>query len=320
MRLSTTIIFQQQTQGISRAQADWLATGLQLSSGKRVNTPSDDPIAASQAVVIQQGQRSQQRYGMAQQFAEHTMSAEATSLSALSDNLQAAISEVIYGATGTLNDDDRQSVAVKLEGIRNQILNLANSQDSDGRYIFAGYKTSTPPFVEGDQGVVYQGGDQAITQQVSPQRTMILSHTGEQVFLSTTGNAKPEPDGSVGSSDLFAILDQAIATLKTPLAAGDDTTLQDFQDTMNQVNRGLNNSLNNILTLQSENGSQLSELDSLDTLAGDRNVIVADQLSQLVDTDITETISDYQMKQTALQASYTAFTQMSKLSLFQLNK
>jgi len=313
-------MFQQQTQGISRAQADWLAAGERLSSGKRVVSPSDDPIAASQALGIQQHQHTEQRYGMAQQFAVTTMNTEATALSSISENIQAAISEVIYGATGTLNDDDRQSVAVKLEGIRQQLVTLSNSQDSSGRYLFAGYNTAQPPFVETSTGIAYQGGEQPIMQQVDSQRTMTLTHTGRQVFLSATDHPKLEPDGSIGDTDLFSILSKAIEALKTPMAEADQNTAQAFQEAMNSANRGLNNSLNNILTLQSENGTQLVELDSLASLGASQSVLAQSQLSQLVDADVTETISEYQMKQTALQASYTAFTQMSKLSLFQMNR
>lgn len=320
MRLSTTFIFQQQTQGISRAQADWLAAGQRLSSGKRVVSPSDDPVAASQALGIQQHQRTEQRYSMAQQFAQTTMSTEATALSSISDNIQAAISDIVYGATGTLNDDDRQSVAVKLEGVRNQLLTIANSQDSSGRYLFAGYNTAQPPFVEDTQGVTYQGGDQPIMQQVDNQRVMTLTHTGKQVFQSASSNPKLEPDGSLGDTDLFSIIDTAIAALKTPLHDADDSAMKNFQQAMNSANRGLNNCLNNILTLQSENGTQLQELESLGSISASQSILAQGQLSQLVDADVTQTISEYQMKETALQASYTAYTQMSKLSLFQMNK
>ncbi|MBT0726625.1 flagellar hook-associated protein FlgL [Rosenbergiella australiborealis] len=320
MRISTTFMFQQQTKSISQTQVDWLAVGERLSSGKRVVYPSDDPIATSQALSIQQNQRTQQRFGMAQQFAQTTMGAEAAVFSSLTDNIHAAISDVIYGATGTLNDEDRQSVAVKLEGVRNQLLTLANTQDSSGRYLFAGYNTAQPPFIKENGGVVYQGGEQPIVQQVDTQRVMTLSHTGKQVFLSAPPNPKLEPDGTLGDTDLFSVLDNAIAALKTPMADADDSTRAALQEAMNSANRGLNNSLNNILALQSENGTQLAELASLNTLSASQNLIAESQLSQLVDADITQTISEYYMKQTALQASYTAFTQMSKLSLFQLNK
>ena len=320
MRMSSTFIFQQQTQGISRAQAEWLAAGQRLSTGKRVVSPADDPVAASQALGIQQHQRSEQRYGMAQQFAQTTMSTEATALSSVSDSIQAAISDIIYGATGTLNDDDRQSVAVKLEGVRSQLLTIANSQDSSGRYLFAGYNTAQPPFVEGGQGVTYQGGEQPIRQQVDNQRTMTLTHTGKQVFQSVSANPKLDPNGSLGDTDLFSILDKAITLLKIPLQDADDTVRQGVQTAMNDANRELNNSLNNILTIQSENGTQLAELESLGTLSANQNILAQGQLSQLVDADVTQTISEFQMKETALQASYTAFTQMSKLSLFQINK
>ncbi|MBT0731209.1 flagellar hook-associated protein FlgL [Rosenbergiella nectarea] len=320
MRLSTTFIFQQQLRGISQTQADWLATGQRLSTGKRVISPSDDPIAASQALGIQQHQRTEQRYGMAQQFAQTTMSTEATALSSVSDSIQSAISDIIYGSTGTLNDDDRQSVAAKLEGVRSQLMTIANSQDSSGRYLFAGYNTGQPPFVEGGQGAIYQGGEQPIMQQVDSQRTMTLTHTGKQVFQSAPPNPKLEPDGSLGDTDLFSVLDKAIAALKTPLKDADDAGMKDFQEAMNKANRGLNNSLNNILSIQSENGTQLKELESLGSISASQSVLAQGQLSQLTDADMTQTISEYQMKQTALQASYTAFTQMSKLSLFQMNR
>ncbi|MBT0723338.1 flagellar hook-associated protein FlgL [Rosenbergiella sp. S61] len=320
MRLSTSFIFQQQTQGISRAQEDWLAAGQRLSSGKRVTSPSDDPLAATQALGIQQNLRNGQRFSMAQQFAQTTMSTEAKTLSAVSDNIEVAISDIIYGGTGSLNDDDRQSVAVKLEGIRNELLTLANSQDSSGRYLFAGYNTAQPPFIEGDNGVVYQGGQQPITQQVDTQRVMTITHTGQQVFLSVAANPKLEPDGTLGDTDLFSILDKAISALKTPLKDADDATMKGFQEAMNKANRGLNNSLNNNLTIQSENGTQLKELEGLESLSASQSILAQGQLSQLVDADAAQTISEYQMRETALQASYTAFSRMSKLSLFQMNK
>ena len=67
-------------------------------------------------------------------------------------------------------------------------------------------------------------------------------------------------------------------------------------------------------------GTQLNELESLDSLGSDRALGQTQQMSDLVDVDWNATISSYIMQQTALQASYKAFTDMQGLSLFQLNK
>ncbi|MDU6390573.1 MAG: flagellin, partial [Pantoea sp.] len=150
-------------------------------------------------------------------------------------------------------------------------------------------------------------------------RTMTVGHTGDDIFMSITGNAKKEPDGSASETNIFNMLDSAIAALKMPLADADDAAKKTFQDAMDKTNRGLGNALNNVLTVRSEIGTQLSELSTLDGQGGNRDVILSSEMSDLVDTDYTSAISSYTMQQTALQASYKTFTDMSKMSLFQLN-
>lgn len=140
MRISTNMIFEQQVRGITDSQASWLKSGQELSSGRRVNNPSDDPIAASRAVVLSQTQQQGKQYELARTFAEQGLSLEENTLKGVTDGIIAAQGLIVNGSTGTLSDDDRGSIATQLEGIRAQLLNQANSQDANGRYIFAGYK------------------------------------------------------------------------------------------------------------------------------------------------------------------------------------
>ncbi len=98
-------------------------------------------------------------------------------------------------------------------------MNLANSTDGNGRYIFAGYKTEAAPFDQATGG--YHGGEKSVTQQVDSARTMVIGHTGAQIFNSITSNAVPEPDGSDSEKNLFVMLDTAIAALKTPVEGND---------------------------------------------------------------------------------------------------
>ncbi|WP_353614022.1 flagellar hook-associated protein FlgL [Mangrovibacter phragmitis] len=319
MRISTQMIFDQNVRGITQSQEKWLGYGEQLSTGKRVNRPSDDPVAASQAIVVSQAQAQNSQYATARTFATQKVSLEESVLSQVTSSIQSAQEKIVNASNGTLSDDDRASLATQLQGIRDGLLNLANSTDGNGRFIFAGYKTGSAPFVDSSGTVNYVGGTQNITQQVDSARTMVIGHTGSEVFDSITSNAVPEPDGSASETNLFTMLDTAITALNTPQEGLDQTGKDALQAVVDKTNRGLRNSLNNVLKVRSELGTQLNELDNLDSLGSDRSLQQSQQMSNLVDADWNSAISSYVMQQTALQASYKAFSDMQGMSLFKLN-
>lgn len=320
MRISTQMLYDQNMRGISDAQSLWLNYGEQMSTGNRVNRPSDDPVAAAQAVVLSQAQSMNDQYKLARTFANQKVSLEESVLQQVTSSITTAQEKVVKaGSSGTLNDDDRASLATELEGIRNQLLNLANSTDGNGRYIFAGYKTEAAPFTGGSGSVTYNGGNIPITQQVDTSRTMTIGHTGDQVFNHISSNATPEPDGTPSETNLFNMLDSAITALKTPMAGQDDAGKKALDAAVAKTNRGLSNALSNVSTVRAELGSQLNELSNLDDLGSQRALAQTDQMSQLVGADWNATISNYVQQQAALQASYKAFSDMQGMSLFQLN-
>lgn len=317
MRISTQMMYQQNMRGITNSQAEWLKYGEQMATGKRVVNPSDDPVAASQAVVLSQAQAQNSQFTQARTFATQKVSLEESVLSQVTSAIQSAQEKIVYAGNGTLSDDDRASLATDLQGIRDQIMNLANSTDGNGRYIFAGYKTDAAPFSQ-DNGV-YNGGKESISQQVDASRTMVIGHTGDKIFDAITSNALPEPDGSDSETSLFKMLDSAIAELKKPVA-DNEAAKENASAVINKTSRGLKNSLNNVLTVRAELGTQLNELDALDSLGSERALGQTQQMSDLVNVDWNSAISSYVMQQAALQASYKAFTDMQGMSLFQLNR
>ena len=317
MRISTQMMYQQNMRGITNSQAEWMKFGEQMSTGKRVISPSDDPIAASQAVVLSQAQAQNSQYTLARTFATQKVSLEENVLSQVTTAIQAAQEKIVYAGNGTLSDDDRASLATDLQGIRDQLMNLANSADGNGRYIFAGYKTEAPPFdsVTGD----YNGGTQAISQQVDTARNMVISHTGQQIFESITSNAKELPGGGYGETNMFKILDSAISALKVPV--DNDSAAAEVQNkAISDAQIGITNTQNNVLTVVADVGTKMNELEKLDNLGDDRALGQTQQMSDLVDVDWNSAISSYIMQQAALQASYKAFSDMQGMSLFQLNK
>ncbi|MCE9985450.1 flagellar hook-associated protein FlgL [Leclercia adecarboxylata] len=317
MRISTQMMYEQNMRGVTESQSKWLSYGEQMSTGQRVNRPSDDPIAASQAVVVSQSQAQNSQYTLARSFATQKVSLEENVLGQVTTALQSAQEKIVYAGNGTLSDNDRNSLATDLQGIRDQLLNLANSTDGNGRYIFAGYKTDAAAFDQttGD----YVGGSTPISQQVDSARTMQISHTGSDVFGSFTSNAAPEPDGSTPEKNMFKILDNVIAALKKPVEGDQDKSDQMTAD-IDKANRGLRNSLDNVLTVRADLGTKLTELSSLDSLGSDRALGLTQQMSDLIDVDWNAAISSYTMQQAALQASYKAFSDMQGMSLFQLNR
>lgn len=312
MRISTQMMYEQNMRGVTSAQSSWLASGEQLASGNRVNRPSDDPIVAAQAVVLSQAQTQNSQYTLARSFATQKVSLEENVLSQVSSAIISAQGKIVNANNASLSDSDRASIATDLEGVRNQLLNLANSTDGNGRYIFGGYKTESAPFADQQTGVKYVGGDIPITQQVDSARTMTVGHTGDHIFTVTD---KSGTDSSQTDSSLFDMLDSAISALKKPLDTLNDTE----HDAVSKTSRGLAKSLDNVLTVRAELGTQLDELGHLDDLGSERALGQDTQMKELTGVDWNSVISDYMMKKDALQASYKAFSDMQGMSLFQMN-
>ena len=89
-----------------------------------------------------------------------------------------------------MSDADRESIATSLQGIYDTLVTLANSTDSNGNYLFAGYQTQSPAFAVNDAGeLVYQGDGNVPTQQVSSTQTMASGDNGASIFLSVNSTA-----------------------------------------------------------------------------------------------------------------------------------
>lgn len=320
MRLSTGMIYDQQMRGISTSQSAWLKGGEQLATGNRVNSPEDDPVASAQAVVISQAQTETSQYKTARVFATQNQSSEVTTLKQVTDVIINAQTTLVAASNGILSDDDRQSYATQLTGIRAQLLNLANGTDGSGRYVFAGYESDKPPFVTDavTGATTYNGGLTPISQKVDASRTLITNHTGDQIFNSLTSNAVKEADGTA-ETNIFNMLDTAIASLNKPLANAPQADVDDALAALDRTSRGLRNALNNVSSVTAEVGTNLQELSSLDSKGDDTILNQKNQMSALIGADTVESISTYTMQQAALKASYTVFQQMSKLSLFTMN-
>ncbi len=87
--------------------------------------------------------------------------------------------KIVAAGNGAYSDEDLRALGEEIKGIRENLLDLANSRDASGRYIFSGFKTDTPAF---DDVGNYFGGDEARKQTVADGTVMQTGHLGDEIF------------------------------------------------------------------------------------------------------------------------------------------
>jgi len=183
MRISTSAIYdagiramQQQTEKLMQVQQ-------QISSGRRILTPADDPVAAARVLEVSQSQSINVQYGANIGTASDSLSLEESTLASITSLLQNVRDITVNAGDATLNQSDRASLANALRGSYQDLLGLANSTDGSGQYIFSGYQGGIRPFSESAPGVVAYSGDQGQRLiQISPSRQIAVSDAGADVF------------------------------------------------------------------------------------------------------------------------------------------
>lgn len=297
MRISTNTIYEQGVARISEVQSGLVKTQQQLSTGRRILTPADDPIAAARALEVTQSQAMNSQFATNRQTAAGSLSTVENALTSVTSLLQDARVITINAGNATLSDTERGFLATELRGRFDELLALANTTDGAGNYLFSGYQVTKQPFVQTTPGVVeYQADQGQRLLQVDSARQMAISDSGSQVFQG-------------GNQDVFQTLNDLITLLETPGTAGLSAGLATAIDKIDQA-------LDNVLTVRASVGSRLKELDALDSAGQDRDLQYSQVLSQLQDLDYAQAITQLSQQQVTLEAAQKSFLKMSGLSLF----
>ena len=182
MRISTNTIFDNGANRITNLQSNLAKVQEQLSSGKRILTPSDDPVSAARALVMTQSQATNTQYGVNRRTAADALNTEEMALQGVTGLLQELKTSIIKAGNGSLDDTQRSFIGSEIAGRFNDLLALANTVDSTGSYIFSGYQTSTLPFTKTNTGASYNGDEGGHVIQVGPQRQFAVNDHGAAVF------------------------------------------------------------------------------------------------------------------------------------------
>ncbi|MEM5384727.1 flagellar hook-associated protein FlgL [Paraburkholderia phymatum] len=201
MRISTSQYFGMNVQTMDDQQATLAQLYQQLSSGVSLATPSDNPVGAAQAVQLSMQGTTLSQYASNQNTALSALQAEDSSLSSVSSVLTSISTQLVRAGDGTLNDGDRGSIATALQGLRNQLMGLANGTDASGNYLYGGYQASTPAFSVDAAGAVQYDGDNGVQYvQVTSSRSIATGDTGNAVFRSISA-AGSSPVGAGSASN-----------------------------------------------------------------------------------------------------------------------
>ena len=183
MKISNQLMFERGAQQMSNAQNKLAQLQAQLSLGKQVVNPSDAPDKAASILRLNSVLARQASYQASLNNVKTRLDAEETALTSATDLLIRLKEVTVQAANDTLGPDGRQALATEMQALREQLLSLANSQDSSGNYLFAGSRVREPAFARDASGYpAYQGDQTRMQVSIGDQRSLAINRTGTDAF------------------------------------------------------------------------------------------------------------------------------------------
>jgi flagellar hook-associated protein 3 FlgL len=265
----------------------------ELSTGKRVNTPSDDP-AASAALLQNQTQTSQvDQYLHNTDSVRNQLQTADSALSSVVTALTQAITLGVQGGNGTLGPTDFQAIAQQVQGIRDGIVQLANTSYR-GVFVFGGTANTTPPYVLDStqaSGVLYNGNGNTNSVPIAAGHSLQANLPGNQLFQNVSG-------------DVFASLQQLI----TALQSGNTTNIA-------TATTQVRTAFDSLKTQRVFYGNAVNQLDANQTFLQQETVNLKSEENSLVGVDIAKASTDLSKAQTAYNATLAAAARILPTSL-----
>ena len=303
MKISTTLYFDRATQQMSNSQNELSKTQEQLSTGKQIVKPSDAPDKAALVTRLESELARQTGYQNTLKAVNVRLTAEETALKNTSDVMYRIKELSVQAANATLSSQDRQSISLEINTLKDQVLSLANSQDSNGNYLFSGSKTTQPAFSKDSSGrVLYQGDQARMKVNVGDSRRMNLNMPGSDAYVRVV-----RVDGKGGKTgiDFFQSLDDLAKAVQT----GDVTNIQRGLGEVDTLQNGISEGLGQV-------GADLTVVDMQNNVLDQVVLQLKSTRSDVEDLDYTSAVTKMNKDQLALEAAQSSFSKISQLSLF----
>jgi flagellar hook-associated protein 3 FlgL len=265
---------------------------IEIASGRNVNVPSDNPTAA--ALLVENNDQAIFNKGYLQSLnaIQGQLSTADSTLSSVVTALQRASTLGIQGANGTLSDSDRVAVANELQGIQSQLVSLANTS-YQGRYVFAGTLTSTPPFVVDNtvpSGIRYVGNTDVNEVAIGNGYNLAVNQPGSQLFSAT-------------GSDVFLSINNLIQALQT------NTNIPDAVSALNVASSYF--SAQRVFY-----GNAMNQAQSQTMYLNTNKLQISQQENTLSAADLAEAATNLSQSQLDTQATLAAISKFTQNNLF----
>jgi flagellar hook-associated protein 3 FlgL len=182
MRVSTESAFLRAVRDIQTQQAGIGETQSQIGSGRRLVRPSDGPTESARAVDLNQALSRLEQFSRNRDFADQQLSLVDATLTSANNVLLRARDLSIQANTSVQTKETRDIIRAEIEQRLEELLDLANTRDGNGDFLFSGSRGNTQPFALSNGGAVYNGDQSARNLQISANRSIDISDSGFEVF------------------------------------------------------------------------------------------------------------------------------------------
>ncbi|MEA3422391.1 MAG: flagellar hook-associated protein FlgL [Bacillota bacterium] len=252
----------------------------QMSSGKEILKPSDDPFGTIRAMDLDTSIKQNDQYHKNIEDSLGWIGMTESALGNMTDTLQRARELTVYGSNGTLSDNDMKAIGEELKQIISQVAEVGNT-NYDGRYVFAGQATSSTPFeVVNDEIQTSPNTTGNLKREISENVTMDINVSGERLM---------NDSGESLSTTLKNVYDR--------LMNGDNSALS--SDSIAK----LDEQIDNVLGLRAEMGAKFNRLESAKVRNEAQNLNMTELYAKTIDIDIAEKVMQYSMMESVYQAS-----------------
>lgn len=323
MKISTHLMFDRATTQMTSSQTNLAKSQAQLAQGKQIINPSDSPDQASTVQRLKSILSRQDSYQAALNSVQNRLQGEDSTLQSVGDLLIRAKEVAVQANNDTLSPENRKALGVELQGLRDQILSLANSKDASGNYLFAGSRSTQPPFVSKAGGSPQYVGDQTrMSVMVGENRSMQINRSGTDVFSPIT---RTDSNGKTSGVGFFMAFDDLIQSVNNsaelPPSGASLAVNQTTQHEKMQRGLGeLDQMLFGLTSAQASVGSGLKGIDQQQSVIEDTVLNIKTTLSSVEDLDYTSAITKMNQQMMALEAAQSSFAKISQLSLFNFIK
>ena len=296
MPISTKLFNEQAVARFNRLTGDIQNTQGRIATGKNILRASDDPVAAANISFTRDQKVMLDRFNTNIDRARIRLNVTENVVSDTMNVLTRAYELALQGRNDALSAADRLAIAKEVTQLKGTITGLANSRDSNGNYMFSGFKLNQAPFKADEDGTIqYHGDSGAHSVQVSEDLRLRTGVDGATMFLRVPTQT--------GGKDVFAILEKLESDLKSGYA--DASSVDD-----------LDASIQHFSIQQTRVGAELNKADLQQAALEKRILLMDENLSGLEDADLAALVTELQSQIVSRDAAQQAIVKIGQQSLF----